>query len=75
MYSNSPCLRYGAFKNRSHSSGPVYISIQDLDRHLRLLQVNTICIEITPGPNEPNPQQTVHCMEPLMREVCELKKG
>ncbi|KAG1888658.1 hypothetical protein F4604DRAFT_1877216 [Suillus subluteus] len=55
--------------------GPIYYTINDLPRDQRYLQVNVICAAIMPGPKEPNIQQINHCLEPLSREVMELKNG
>ncbi|KAK0433882.1 hypothetical protein EV421DRAFT_1370191 [Armillaria borealis] len=44
---------FGALENRPHSSGPIYVTIQDLQLGVRYLQVNTICVMVTPGPSEP----------------------
>ena len=53
----------------------MYIAINDLPRDQRFLQVNVIIPVITPGPSEPNTPQLNNCMEPMVREICELKNG
>lgn len=66
---------FGALDNRPHSCGPVYLSIADLPREQRYLQVNTICVAITPGPKEPTNEQMVHIMEPTVNDLARLKNG
>ncbi|KAF5368271.1 hypothetical protein D9615_010359 [Tricholomella constricta] len=66
---------FGLLDGRPHSAGPIYISINDLPREDRLLQVNTICQSILPGPKEPNPQQLENCLEPAVKEIAILKNG
>ncbi|KAI0044241.1 hypothetical protein FA95DRAFT_1497378 [Auriscalpium vulgare] len=66
---------FGALSGRPHSAGPVYISINDLPREQRYLQVNVICPLITLGPVEPTTEQLNNCLEPVARDVCELKRG
>ncbi|RXW19193.1 hypothetical protein EST38_g6659 [Candolleomyces aberdarensis] len=66
---------FGALKNRPHSCGPIFISIADLPREQRFLQVNVMCVAITPGPKEPTAEQFGHVMEPIVRDACRLKRG
>ncbi len=66
--------RFGILE-RPHSSGSVYIVINNLPIEHRHLQVNVICQEITPGPKEPDSQQIVHCMEPIAKELDTLRDG
>ncbi|PPQ79796.1 hypothetical protein CVT26_012594 [Gymnopilus dilepis] len=61
--------------NRPHSTGPVYITIDDLPRDQRFLQVNTMCPCVMPGPGEPNAQQLNHVLEPAVKEMIILKGG
>lgn len=71
----SPFVRFGAFSGRPHSTGPWYISINDLSRDVRFLQMWVICGGVTPGPTEPTTDQLVNVMEPTVREVTQLKEG
>ncbi|KAE9404131.1 hypothetical protein BT96DRAFT_989625 [Gymnopus androsaceus JB14] len=66
---------FGAFSGRPHSTGPWYISINDLSRDVRFLQMWVICGGVTPGPTEPTTDQLVNVMEPTVREVTQLKEG
>ncbi|KAM6493648.1 hypothetical protein JOM56_010009 [Amanita muscaria] len=66
---------FGTLNNRPHSSGPIYIAINDLPREQRFLPINVICYTITPGPTEPTTEQLNHCMEPLIHDVVKLQKG
>jgi hypothetical protein len=70
-----PLRRFGAFENRAHSAGPVYVTINDFPRDRRFLQVNTVCPLITPGPLEPTTEQLNHCLELPVSEICRLKNG
>ena len=60
---------------RPHSTGPMYVSINDLPRRERFLQHNVICIGIMPGPKEPSLLQMNHCLEPLVNELVILQHG
>ncbi|KAK0237556.1 hypothetical protein EDD85DRAFT_830698 [Armillaria nabsnona] len=66
---------FGALENHPQSSGPIYITIQDLQLGVRYLQVNTICLMVTPGPSEPTTEQLTNCMEPVMHDIRALKMG
>lgn len=72
---SSKIYRFGVLENRPHSTGPVYITVADLPRDHRFLQVNVICPLITPGPNEPNYDQITHVLEPVAKEITILKNG
>ncbi|KAE9387733.1 hypothetical protein BT96DRAFT_837285 [Gymnopus androsaceus JB14] len=66
---------FGAFNGRPHSTGPWYISINNLKRNVRFLQTWIPCIGITPGPTEPNGDQILHIMEPMVQDCVLLKQG
>ena len=68
-------LRFQMLQNRPHSTGPVYITINDLPRDHRFLQVNVICPCVMPGPGEPDSIQLNHVLEPLVHELIQLKSG
>ncbi|KAF9254739.1 hypothetical protein L218DRAFT_885652, partial [Marasmius fiardii PR-910] len=63
------------FKNRPHSTGPIYTSINDLNISKRFEQVNVICPCIMPGPYEPTPDQLNNLLEPSVKEMRLLKNG
>ncbi|EIW84541.1 hypothetical protein CONPUDRAFT_49943 [Coniophora puteana RWD-64-598 SS2] len=65
----------GILENRPHSTGAMYIAINDLPRDQRFLQVNTICLSVMPGPKEPDSRQISHCMEPMAKELINLTHG
>jgi len=67
--------RFQLLENRPHSTGPIYVTINDLPRDQRFRQVNVLCPCVMPGPNEPNPCQLNHVLEPFTEEVIELKSG
>ncbi|KAJ3508326.1 hypothetical protein NLJ89_g5817 [Agrocybe chaxingu] len=62
-------------ENRPHSTGPIYIAINDLPREHRFLQVNVICPCVMPGPGEPDADQLNHVLEPMAEELIQLKSG
>ncbi|KAH9921364.1 hypothetical protein B0H21DRAFT_701660 [Amylocystis lapponica] len=66
---------FGLLDGRPHSTGPIYVAINSLPRDQRYLQLNVICLAITPGPNEPNQQQLNHTLEPGLREMRQLHDG
>jgi hypothetical protein len=68
-------LRFQMLQNRPHSTGPVYITINDLPRDHRFLKVNVICPCVMPGPGEPDAIQLNHVLEPLAYELIQLKSG
>lgn len=68
-------IRFQLLQNRPHSTGPLYITINDLPRDHRFLQVNVICPCVMPGPGEPDAIQLNHVLEPLSSELIQLKSG
>ncbi|TEB20556.1 hypothetical protein FA13DRAFT_1644436 [Coprinellus micaceus] len=66
---------FGCLENRPHSTGPIYVSFNDLPREERFLQTNVICVAITPGPSEPTSKQLNNVMEPMMCDAAQLKNG
>ncbi|PPQ99854.1 hypothetical protein CVT24_009605 [Panaeolus cyanescens] len=66
---------FGLLEGRPHSTGPVFLSINNLPRDQRFLQMNVICPCIMPGPGEPDARQLNHCLEPLTKEFIQLNHG
>ncbi|KAF6764943.1 hypothetical protein DFP72DRAFT_986014 [Ephemerocybe angulata] len=66
---------FGIFENRPHSTGPIYVAINNLPREEWYLQANVICIAITPEPKEPTSKQLNNVLEPITVEACKLKNG
>ncbi|EIW73721.1 hypothetical protein CONPUDRAFT_160802 [Coniophora puteana RWD-64-598 SS2] len=65
----------GVLENRPHSTGAMYIAINNLPREHRFLQSNVICASVMPGPKEPDVRQISHCMEPCTKEISILRNG
>jgi hypothetical protein len=65
----------GLLAGRPHSTGALYIAINDLMRGVRYLQRNIICYTVLPGPNEPSLEQLNHVLEPLSVEIIALQHG
>ena len=62
------------FKRTTHSTGVIYICVQNLPRNERFLSENIILIGVIPGPNEP--KLTINAfLEPLVKELQHLWKG
>ncbi|GBE80043.1 hypothetical protein SCP_0212450 [Sparassis crispa] len=66
---------FGLLSGRPHSTGPIYLALNNLPRDQRYLQLNVICLAVLPGPGEPNQQQLNHALEPGIKEMIELHKG
>lgn len=67
--------RFGVLNGRPHSTGPIYLTINNLPCDERFLQINTICVAITPGPKEPTVEQLNNLLEPVQHDVQQLKQG
>lgn len=62
------------FKRTTHSTGVMYMCIQNLPRNERFLSENVILIGVIPGPREP--KLTINSfLEPLVKELQHLWKG
>ncbi|KII86134.1 hypothetical protein PLICRDRAFT_115269 [Plicaturopsis crispa FD-325 SS-3] len=66
---------FGIIGGRPHSCHASYISVNNLAREERYLQVNVICNNTMPGPHEPTQQQLNHSMEPAAKEIMLLNHG
>ncbi|KII92119.1 hypothetical protein PLICRDRAFT_461608 [Plicaturopsis crispa FD-325 SS-3] len=66
---------FGIIGGRPHSCHASYISINNLSREERYLQVNVICNNTMPGPHEPTQQQLNHSMEPVTKDMIRLNNG
>ncbi|RDB30064.1 hypothetical protein Hypma_014106 [Hypsizygus marmoreus] len=66
---------FGMLSGRPHSTGPVYLAINNLPRDQRYLQYNVICAAIMPGPREPTAEQLNNALEPMVKEFKQLKQG
>ncbi|GBE87684.1 hypothetical protein SCP_1103610 [Sparassis crispa] len=66
---------FGLLSGRPHSTGPIYLALNNLPRDQRYFQLNVICLAVLPGPGEPNQQQLNHALEPGIKEMIELHKG
>jgi hypothetical protein len=65
----------GLLAGRPHSTGALYIMINDLLRGVRFLQRNIICYTVLPGPSEPSLEQLNHILEPFSLEIAQLQAG
>ncbi|TFK59244.1 hypothetical protein BDN72DRAFT_946510 [Pluteus cervinus] len=67
-------VRFGLV-GRPHSTGPIFVAINNLPRDERFLQMNVICAAITPGPHEPTLEQLNNVLEPVETDLQQLKQG
>ncbi|EIE78917.1 hypothetical protein RO3G_03622 [Rhizopus delemar RA 99-880] len=56
----------------SHSSGGIYLTIQNLARDERNLKENVICVGLLPGPKEPSGAEINNYLSPLVDELSVL---
>ena len=61
-------------RGTSYSVGAIYVTIQNLPRHLRYPQENLILIALIPGPKEPKLQMNSY-LTPLVEELEDLWYG
>ena len=62
------------FKHTNHSTGAMYLAIQNLPRHERYSSENIILVGILPGPHEPSKTMNDY-LKPLVDELLELWQG
>ena len=62
------------FKHTNHSTGAMYLSIQNLPRHERYASENVLLVGIVPGPHEPSKTMNDY-LTPLVEELIELWQG
>lgn len=53
----------------------MYFTIEDLPYSERLLQRNTPCVAMSPGPKEPTAPQMDKFFEPIVAEIDQLQQG
>lgn len=58
-----------------HSTGAVFVTIDNLPRGVRYLRENTFLIGLIPGPHEPNTDQLNELLAPLSDDIRILYKG
>lgn len=62
-------------ESRVHSTGAVYITVNNLPRQLRSLRKNTFLLCVIPGPTEPSLEQMNTVTELAVEEVSKLVDG
>ncbi|EIE90275.1 hypothetical protein RO3G_14986 [Rhizopus delemar RA 99-880] len=60
------------FVDTQHSSGGIYLTIQNLARDERNLKKNVICVGLLPGPKEPSGAEINNYLSPLVDELSVL---
>ncbi|EIE90280.1 hypothetical protein G6F46_012411 [Rhizopus delemar] len=61
--------------NMKHSSGAIYLAINNLPRNTRMKFSNIILVGVIPGPHEPNDDQIQNFLKPLVDELLVLYNG
>lgn len=67
--------RMQPIESRVHSTGAVYITVNNLPRHLRSLRENTFLLCVIPGPAEPSLEQMNTVTELVVEELSKLADG
>ncbi|KAG1437157.1 hypothetical protein G6F56_013241 [Rhizopus delemar] len=62
-------------KGTQHSTGAIYLTIQNLPRDERNLRKNVMLVGLIPGPSETKVTEINHFLAPLVEELLELKDG
>ncbi|KAG1442851.1 hypothetical protein G6F56_010894 [Rhizopus delemar] len=63
------------YKGTQHSTGAIYLTIQNLPRDERNLRKNVLLVGLIPGPSETKVTEISHFLDPLVEELLELKDG
>lgn len=63
------------YEGSQHSSGAIYLTIQNLPREVRNLKTNVILVGVIPGPSEPRTFELNHLIKPLVDELLQLMYG
>ncbi|EIE78902.1 hypothetical protein RO3G_03607 [Rhizopus delemar RA 99-880] len=58
-----------------HSSGAIYLAINNLPRNMRMKFSNIVLVGVIPGPYEPNDDQIQNFLKPLVDELLVLYNG
>lgn len=61
--------------NMKHSSGAIYLAINNLPRNTRMKFSNIVLAGVIPGPHEPNDDQIQNFLKPLVDELLVLYNG
>ncbi|KAG1530766.1 hypothetical protein G6F46_013553 [Rhizopus delemar] len=61
--------------NMKHSSGAIYLAINNLPRNTRMKFSNIVLVGVIPGPHEPNDDQIQNFLKPLVDELLVLYNG
>jgi hypothetical protein len=61
--------------NKSHSTGAIYITVQNIPREYRMLMSNCILVAIIAGPEEPNKDVIRHYFRRLTDELLQFMHG
>ncbi|OAD66185.1 hypothetical protein PHYBLDRAFT_160680, partial [Phycomyces blakesleeanus NRRL 1555(-)] len=63
------------FDRRTHSSGAIYLSINNLPQSERLKSENVILVGMMPGPKEASTDSMNHYLKPLVDKLLEIYIG
>ncbi|KAG1437788.1 hypothetical protein G6F56_012935 [Rhizopus delemar] len=61
------------YKGTQHSTGAIYLTIQNLPRDKRNLRKNVLLVGLILGPSETKVNEISHFLDPLVEELLELK--
>lgn len=63
------------YKDTQHSTGAIYLTIQNLPREERNLKKNVLLVGLIPGSREPSTADINYFLEPLVKELLVLMNG
>ncbi|KAG1440698.1 hypothetical protein G6F56_011812 [Rhizopus delemar] len=63
------------YKGTQHSTGAIYMTIQNLPRDERNLRKNVLLVGLIPGPSETKIAEISYFLEPMVDELLELQHG
>lgn len=70
-----PLRRFQPFESRTHSTGALYVALNNLPRHIRFLRENIFLLCVLPGPHEPSQEQINSILDLMTDELKVLGKG
>jgi hypothetical protein len=62
-------------KGRLHSTGAVFVVVNNLPRGIRFLAGDTFLVLLLPGPFEPSKEELNECLEPVIENITKLYEG
>ncbi|KAG1450441.1 hypothetical protein G6F56_008350 [Rhizopus delemar] len=63
------------YRGTQHSSGAIYLTIQNLPRDQRNLRKNVLLVGLIPGPSETKIAEISYFLDPMVNELLELQHG